>query len=88
MQTIFLYIAGIPLNVLRSFDFEVPASSHEAKITCNKEAADSAMNLTACSISLSASTKNQQAGIRCFQTGTKVQHIIIFIFHQSQISNA
>ena len=62
-----IYKAGIPLSVLRSFDFEVQASLYEAKINCSTEAA----NLTACSISLSPTSKlkAQQAGIRCFQTG-------------------
>ena len=62
-----IYKAGIPLSILRSFDFEVQASLYEAKINCSTEAA----NLTACSISLSPTSKlkAQQAGIRCFQTG-------------------
>lgn len=72
-----MYTGGIPLNVLRSFDFEVQPSSHEAIINCSAEAADGAMNLTACSISLSATNRRQQAGIRCFQTGTNTQLSII-----------
>ena len=50
-----IYKAGIPLSVLRSFDFEVQASLYEAKINCSTEAA----NLTACSISLSPTSKGQ-----------------------------
>lgn len=71
MINFYIYVAGIPLNVLRSFDFEVQASLYVAKIDCSMEAVDRNMNLTSCSISLSATNKSQQAGIRCFQTGTK-----------------
>ena len=44
------------------------------------------MNLASCSISLSATNKIQQAGIRCFQTGTKAQSnmVLLFIYHQAQ----
>ena len=64
------------MNVLRSFGFEVQASVNEVKIHCDNEIADSAMSLTACSIAFSTTSSTQQAGIRCFQTGTAARLFI------------
>lgn len=63
---------GIPLNAITSFGFQVRPFTHEAKVRCNKEAGESVMNISTCTISLSTVIKDKQAGVRCFQSGMTV----------------